>query len=130
MSLPSHAEAFLKQVSAAIPPGYRVELDDDFLWICSPDGGKTGSSSYWLTSDVVLDEEALEGGVGSLNQIQQEIAEETAEPWPASSGPGYRGFPEPQGAIVGAELRLWFGDRATPVLALDPLDLSDVLLRD
>ena len=130
MPRPPHAEAFLKQMSAVLPPGYRVELDDELLWIVSPDGGKAGSGSYWLTSDVLLEEEALRDAVGSLSQIQQEIAEETAEPWPAVSGPAYRGFPEPDGAIVGDELRLWFGDRTAPVLALEPIDLSEVLLRD
>ena len=60
----------------------------------------------------------------------QEIAEETTEPWPAASGPAYGGFPEPDGAIVGDELYLWFGDRTAPVLALEPIDLSEVLLRD
>jgi hypothetical protein len=128
--LPSHAEAFLKQVSAVIPSGYRVEIDDELLWIVSPDGGKAGSSTYWLTSDALLDEEAINGGVASLHHIQREIAEDTREPWPAASGPGYIGFPEPDGAVVDAELHLWFGDRATPVLAFDPIDLSDVLLRD
>lgn len=127
---PSYAEAFIKQVSAVTPAGYRIELDDECLWVISPDGGMAGSSSYWLTRDVLLDEEALYSAVASLDQIQQEIAEETTEPWPAASGPGYSGFPEPDGAIVGTELRLWFGDRRAPILAFDPIDLSDVLFRD
>jgi hypothetical protein len=126
----SHAEAFLRQMLAVTPARYRIELDGDILGVINPDGGKAGLSSYWLTSDVLLAEEALEGGVQSLHQIQREIAEDTTEPWPAVSGPGYRGFPEPDGAIVGDELRLWFGDRADPVLVLEPIDLSQVLLRD
>lgn len=127
MPLPAHAEDFLEQVSAAVPPGYRIEVDDDFLWIVSPYGGKTGSSSHWLTSDSLLDQDAVARGVGSLHAIQEVIAEDTTEPWPASSGPRYGGFPEPHGAMTGTQLCLWFGDRATPVLAFDPIDLAEVL---
>ena len=114
----AHAQAFLSQVSAVMPPGYHLELDGEILWLTSPDGGRAGSSSYWLIENVLSEDDALIGAVQSLNQIQQEIAEETLEPWPANSGPDYRGFPEPAGQIVGDRLHLWFGDREEPVLEL------------
>ena len=59
-----------------------------------------------------------------------DIDDETIEPWPAASGPEYRGFPEPGGQIVGDRLHLWFGDRAEPVLELESIDLADVILHD
>jgi hypothetical protein len=126
----AHAEAFLAQMSAVMPPGYRLEIDGEILWLTSPDGGIAGSSSYWLIQDVLLEDDALIGAVQSLHQIQQEIAEETTDPWPATSDPEYRGFPEPAGQIVGDRLHLWFGDKAEPVLELQPIDLADVILRD
>lgn len=126
----AHGEAFLTQMSAVMPPGYRLELDGEILWLTSPDGGRAGSSSHWLIEDVMSEEDVVTGAVQSLNQIQQEIAEETIEPWPAASGPKYRGFPEPGGQIVGDRLHLWFGDREEPVLELQPIDLADVILHD
>lgn len=113
-----------------MPPGYRLAIDGAMLWLFSPDGGRAGSSSYWLTSDTLSEEEALVGGTQSLHQIQQEIAEETAEPWPVHSGPGYRCFPEPDGEIVDDSLRLWFGNWTEPGLALEPIDLAGVVIRD
>ena len=125
-----HAEAFLAQMSAVMPPGYRLEIDDEILWLTSPDGGLAGSSSYWLIQDALLEDDALTGAVQSLHQIQQEIAEETTDPWPATSGSDYRAFPEPAGQIVGDRLHLWFGDKAEPVLELEPIDLAEIILRD
>ncbi len=125
-----HARAFLAQMSQVMPTGYRVFIEGEMLRLVSPDGGGAGSSAYWLTADVLLPDEALQGAVQSLHQIQQEIAEETTEPWPARAGPGSRSFPEPDGEIVLDDLHLWFGDKAAPVLELDLIDLSEVLLRD
>lgn len=124
----AHTEAFLTQMDLVMPRGYRLQIDGEILWLISPDGGWAGSSSYWLVEDV-LPEEALAGAVQSLHQIQHEIAEETTEPWPAGSGAEYRGFPEPDGEIVGDRLNLWFGDQAHPVLALQPIDLADLIVR-
>ena len=70
----AHAEAFLAQMSAVMPPGYRLEIDGEILWLTSPDGGLAGSSSYWLMQDVLLEDDALIAAVQSLHQIQQEIA--------------------------------------------------------
>jgi hypothetical protein len=125
-----HAQAFLSQLSRVMPPGYRAFIDGDVLFVVSPDGVRTGSGSDWLTAGALMDQEVLESAVQSLHQIQQEIAEETAEPWPARSGRDYRGFPEPDGEIIGDQLRLWFGERDAPVLELALIDLSSVLLRE
>ena len=66
--------------------------------------------------------------VQSLHQIQQEIAEDTTAPSPAQSGRDDRGFPEPDGELVGDQLRLWFGASDAPVLALRPIDMSGVIV--
>jgi hypothetical protein len=88
-----HAQVFLEQLAEIMPGGYRVMMHDELLLLIGPDGGIAGSSAYWLTADALLEEEAVAGSVQSLHQIQQEIAEETTEPWPARSGENYRGFP-------------------------------------
>jgi hypothetical protein len=83
-----------------------------------------------MSAEVLLEDEALDGAIASLGLIQQEVAEETGEPWPATTGPDYRGFPEPDGEIVRDDLRLWFGRRHEPALRLSPISLSAVLLRE
>ncbi len=120
----------MRRLSTVVPPGWGLELDGDMLWVTGTQGRIAGSSSAWLINDVLLEDEVVPGAVQSLHQIQQEIAEATTEPWPAASGPDFRAFPEPDGALVGNELLLWFGDRSDPVLALDPIDLADVILRE
>ncbi len=126
----AHARAFLSELARVMPAGYRTVIDGEILWLISPDGGMAGSSSYWLTSDVLTEEEALIGAVQSLHQIQQEIAEETTEPWPARAGADYPGFPEPHGELIGDDLLLWFGNRDAPVLALHLMSLGGVLIRE
>ena len=125
-----HARAFLAQLSEVMPLGYRAVVDGDLLLLMGPDGGRAGSSSYWLTREGLLAGEVLACAVQSLTQIQQEIAEETAEPWPAWSGPEYGGFPEPDGELVDDQLRLWFGAVDAPALALRPIDMSGVIVRE
>jgi hypothetical protein len=123
-----HAQAFLARLSEVMPLGYRAVVDGDLLLLISPDGGRAGSSSYWLTSEALPEDEVLTCAVQSLHQIQQEIAEETTEPWPAPSGSDYKGFPEPDGELVGDQLRLWFGAADAPALALRPIDVSGVIV--
>jgi hypothetical protein len=95
-----------------------------------PDGSLAGTTADWLTADVLLEEEAVQGAVGSLNLIQTEIAEETTEPWPATAGPSYQGFPEPDGEVVDEDLHLWFGPRDAAVVRLRPVSLHGVLLKE
>lgn len=111
-----------------MPSGYRVALDGDLLLLMSPDGGRAGSSSYWLTSEALLEDEVLSCAVQSLHQIQQEIVEKTTEPWPAPSRPDDGGFPEPDGDLVGDQLHLWFGAVDSPAFAFGPIDMSGVIV--
>lgn len=113
-----------------MPLGYRAVVDGELLLLISPDGGRAGSSSYWLTSEALREDEVATCAVQSLSQIQQEVAEGTTEPWPARSGPDYSGFPEPDGELVGDQLRLWFGTVDAPALVLGPIDMSGVIVRE
>lgn len=114
-------------MTAVVPSGWGLEIDGDMLCVTGTQGRIAGSSSPWLVSDGLLEDEVVPGAVQSLHQIQREIAEATTEPWPAASGSDFRAFPEPDGALAANELLLWFGDRSDPVLALDPIDLADVI---
>lgn len=107
-----------------------MRVDLDWLEVVGPRGPLAAGGAYWLITDVLLEDEAVDGAVGSLHLVQQEIAEETTEPWPAASGLGYAGFPEPGGELVEDDLHLWFGLKDSPVLRLRPISLQGVLLRD
>lgn len=122
-----HARSFLEQLAEVMPAGYQTTIDGEILWLIKPDSGRAGSSSYWLTSEALGREEAVDCAIQSLHQIQQEIAEDTTEPWPAQTAAGYRGFPEPDGELVGEDLHLWFGDKTEPVLSFRPIDLGSVI---
>jgi hypothetical protein len=55
-----------------------------------------------------------------LSSLQDLIAEETTEPWPDTNGSS---LPVPETAVESGVLRLWYGDRDAPVLALRPIPL-------
>ncbi|MFZ0042845.1 MAG: hypothetical protein WAK93_16155 [Solirubrobacteraceae bacterium] len=121
----------MAELSRHLPMGFGVKLDDDgSLWAVGPEGPLASQPADWLTADLLLEDEALDGAISCLNLIQQEVAEETTEPWPATTGPDYRGFPKPDGAIIGDDLHVWFGPRNRPTLRLSPTSLSAVLLRE
>jgi hypothetical protein len=58
----------------------------------------------------------------TLSGIQDVIIEDIRGPWPGPPGPG-SGLPLPDCRVVGDELLVWFGDEATPALALPPIRL-------
>jgi hypothetical protein len=71
-----------------------------------------------------------------LSDIQDVIAEETAEPWPRGlAGPElsrarhlalediHDALPSPDAAVESGVLHAWYGDRHDPVLALPPIPL-------
>jgi hypothetical protein len=124
----ARSREFAEMISRVLPEGYRVHVSD-LVYLVGPNG-TAGSSAHWLTTDVLLEDEAIGNAVHNLDSIQTEIAEVTREPWPARSGPGYGGFPEPGAELVGDRLRLWYGPREAPVLDIGSVDLHGVLLRE
>jgi hypothetical protein len=67
--------------------------------------------------------ERVETAVGAaLSGIQDVIIEEIHGSWPGPPGPGSE-LPMPDCRVAGDELLVWFGDEATPALALPPICL-------
>ncbi len=125
-----HGIAFLEELARHLPIGFAVEMEGDWLQVIGPDGPLGATTGVWLAADMLLEEEVVDGAIASLNLVQQEVAEETTEPWPAASGRGYLGFPEPGGELVEDDLHLWFGPEEAPALRLRPISLRGVLLPD
>jgi hypothetical protein len=123
-----HGRAFYDSINAVLPDGWRVApVGDRELRLFGPDGPYATIEQEWLSDDALLANEAPWGAAGVLDLAQQEIAEETTEPWPARSGRDYRGFAEPDAVLEGDFLRMWFGDKSKPVLTLEPIDLTGVI---
>lgn len=124
------AQAFVDALSAAMPEGWSAEFQGSTFRLLGP-GGPYASFDHWgLTEDVLLEDQLIVAAASALHVAQQWIAEETTEPWPAVSGTQYHGFPNPHAALVGDELRVWFGRSENPVLELGPFDVSAIVLRD
>lgn len=58
----------------------------------------------------------------TLSGIQDVIIEDIHGPWPGPQDPGSE-LPLPDCRVAGNELLVWFGDEATPALALPPIRL-------
>ena len=58
-----------------------------------------------------------------LNSTQDVVMESTKEQWPL----GPTGVAYPHARVVGEQLHMWFGDEATPVLRMRPVDLTELV---
>jgi hypothetical protein len=90
------------------------------------DGARIGSTEM---AELVEDSENLEylpddlrtAASAILSNVQDWISDATAAPWP-----GTRSQPNPGVEIDGDQLRLWFGERDSPVLELRSLTVPVV----
>lgn len=63
----------------------------------------------------------------ALSTIQDFVAEELTIPWPAAgSGRSAPTLPLPDVSMDSMNIRLWFGDEASPVLELQPIPLEEI----
>jgi hypothetical protein len=124
------AQEFVDALSAAMPEGWSAEFQGSTFRLLGPDGPYASFDDWGLTEDVLLEDQLITAAEAALDVAQQWVAEETTEPWPAVTGTQYHGFPEPRAALVGDELRAWFGRRENPMLELGPFDVSGIVLRD
>ncbi len=51
-----------------------------------------------------------------LNSVQDYVSEELREPWPSLA--------LPEAVVEGSTLRMWFGDRSAPALAVSEIELT------
>ena len=59
-----------------------------------------------------------------MSQVQDIVAETTGEPWPPVIVDNRRDMALANGAIEGADLHMWYGDRAAPALKLPSVHLA------
>jgi hypothetical protein len=53
----------------------------------------------------------------ALDQLQDEVVENSTEPWPRQHP-----VPRAHATVIECELRMWFGDADAPVLECEPID--------
>lgn len=124
----SLAEALVNRLRPHAPDGIVVDVEAGGVAIFKPD--KPDAWSVVTTGDILDDpeddrsvREKLEVAAYSvLNEFQDFIAEELAEPWPAT-GPE---MPQPNVEVGTDEIRMWFGSSEAPVLELEPVRLKDL----
>jgi hypothetical protein len=124
------AQEFVDALSTAMPEGWSAEFHGSTFRLLGPSGPYASFDDWALTEDVILEDQLITAAEAALHLSQQWVAEETTEPWPAVSGTQYHGFPNPHAALVGDELRVWFGRSENPVLEIGPFDVSAIVLRD
>lgn len=62
-----------------------------------------------------------------METTSEDLADDTAEPWPARGGQFPGGFAPIGTEIAGGRLRMWWGEAGAPILELVPLPLAEVL---
>ena len=106
---------------------------DGMLWYSSAEGRFPGQSGDYRVSRVGThvrdnfgvhgesDEENIVGvAVQALSELQDYISEATHTPWPGTTSQ-----PSPHAQILDAHLHLWYGDPDNPILACEPIPLTN-----
>lgn len=124
-SSPQFASELATRLAEVIPAGFTVAADDVSVRLAH-NGQVIGSTDM---AELVEDSENfddlpanLESAARAiLSNVQDWIADTTAEPWP-----GERGLPDADAAVTDSILAMWWGARDNAVLALRPLDVADL----
>ena len=127
MSVSSHnlAAEISERLNDFVPGGLSIYSTDDAIEVYS--GGRMIGGSPAL--DIIGENddsnitERIETAVrATLDGIQDVIIEDIHGSWPGPPGSGSE-LPMPDCRVAGDELLVWFGDEATPALALPPIRL-------
>jgi hypothetical protein len=114
----SLASALAPRLNAAVPPGYSVAAHQEVFFIRDEQGRRTGLGN-------VVDRGIEEAILGLLEELQETLTEDLTTPWPHDPEQGYV-FHEPKVAIRDGEIHFWYGSKLRPVLAFEPIRLSEI----
>jgi len=119
------ASLLAERVQSVVPQGFAVSAARGWVsvWHDDDPGASTGVRS------IVISHERRPEGLASaasavLNSVQDYISEELRTPWPTI--PGGPTLTHPDAVVEGSVLRMWFGDRNSPVLAMGDIDLTEL----
>jgi hypothetical protein len=124
------AEELAARVGTTVPRAWTVSAIDGIIMLDDPDGVSIGEIDL-ATSLGGRDQSGPDRILGvvlnTLDRLQTDVAEETAEPWPGRVRKPYSGLAMPGGEVVGDEVRFWFGPAAAPIVTYDPVRLAGIL---
>jgi hypothetical protein len=118
------AEAVATRLNSVVPAGLSVRAEGTGVNLFDPAPWGASWAADFITRDdgrSVADRLAS-AAEAIMSSIQDEVMESTKEPWP--SGPPSATLPDAR--VIGAQLHMWFGDEANPVLRLRPIYLGEV----
>ena|SRR5438093_4593211 len=119
------ATAVVSRVADLVPEGILVLLDNTGIALATGHEITAGTDFEPLLDQDGDIRELAEMALGNaLSDIQDFVAEELTTPWPAASGATQ--LPLPGVHIGPTEVRMWFGDETSPVLALQPIPLEEI----
>jgi hypothetical protein len=125
------AAALAERLQTHAPAGIAVSAEDRALvvhagghvWAASAAPSILDDPQGWEAGeeDVLLESVAY----STMSGVQDAICEATAESWPSQPADP-NALEEPGARVEDGWLRLWFGNPAAPLLALDPIALTDL----
>lgn len=108
------ARELVSRLRPVVPPPCRVTAEQERVYIRDERGMGTSVS--------LVDLEIEEAVERVLAELQDELTEYLATPWPHDPERGYV-FHEPGVAIRDEAVHLWYGDERDPVLTFEPIPL-------
>jgi hypothetical protein len=122
------AAALAERLAAVVPSPLHVSAESGMIWIRNDEGHGVGIDVAAMANDdgESLEERVCQTARHALDALQDRIADETTEPWPARAGVVPGGFPAANAEIADEQVRLYYGDSRAPILELTPISLRDV----
>jgi hypothetical protein len=113
----SLASALSQRLDAAVPRPFRVSAEQECVYLLGECGLLSGGSIVDLGIEDAI--------TRLLTDVQDEITEQLAVPWPHEPTLGYV-FHEPGVAIRDDAVQFWYGAEDDPVLAFEPIPLAEL----
>lgn len=112
------AQAIEPRLNTILPPDRRAQASNEAIVIRE-------LGTPWESIHSLADL-PIEVGLGMiLDAVQDEITEDQTEPWPPDPD-GRHIFHSPQVELRSDGVYAWYGPKEDPVLALDPIPLSEL----
>lgn len=112
------ASALAQRVQSVVPEGFIVSAEGGWVRVSRGDDWGTSTGVELVLGD--NNEGMAIAASAVLNSVQDYVSQELREPWPCGR------FDLPEAVVEGSTLRMWFGDRSRPTLAVSEIDLTDL----
>jgi hypothetical protein len=111
------AAALAPRVATIAPEGFRVWADQEIVYIEDPAGLARECS--------LVDFDREEMVLSVLGDLAEDATEELTVPWPHDPEQGYKEH-DPEVEVRDGALHGWYGSKEAPVLAIEPIPLSEL----